>query len=337
MGEVRGVPDLLDGYTADTVPTLSPVRDALERYRAAVSAFNAAEPNDLGTTLSDLSGEIEHTVDQLDVLDRIPAAFAAALRQLDASYNPFSPIEGATLRAEDGHSLNNLILAYLIQPGATDAEADQIAEALRRYNGSLDSLEESLPEGLAGDAYAVVQTLNRYEGWSGALGKFGRVGGNAALAAYESTRLTDLRARYPASSRVVVQASRSADAADAVLQTNRPFLPSLGVHAPAGVATAARVGTRAVGVAGMGLNVVDAVYDAQNEDWRGVASNAVAFTGSWVLMASIGGPVTMTVAAVAVVGSLIYEANREEIHRMADAAADSLGDAAEAVGDFFGF
>lgn len=84
MAEVRGTPDRLEEYTAATLPTLDRAREALDAYRRAIAAFNAAGPNDLGTTLSDRSPDIEATLVELRALDATPAAFGAALRELDA-------------------------------------------------------------------------------------------------------------------------------------------------------------------------------------------------------------------------------------------------------------
>lgn len=331
MALVSGAPDLLEAYTAATTPTLDRVRDTLADYRDAVAAFNAA-PDDLGATLTDLSGEPDDTVEQLDVLDRIPAAFAAALREVDAAYDADAQTPGQTLRAQDGHPINRRILAHLVNPGATREEADELAEAFRGYNGTIDSLAERLPLGLAREAHAVLERLNRDDGWRGALGQFGRVGGNTWLALSESSRLTDLRTRYPSTSRVVIQATNHADATADVLRANDPFLPSLGARLPPHLSTAARVGSRAatgVGVAGLAASAVDLGHDLASRDVGGAISNVASFTGGGILLLAFGGPVTMTLGAVLVVGSLIYEANSEEI----DAAVVSALDSASADRD----
>ncbi len=315
MGLVSGAPDLLDAYTARTVPTLDHVRDALADYRDAVAACNAA-PDDLGATVTDLSGEAQDTVEQLDVLDRVPAALAAALRQVDRSYDADAQAPGQTLHAEDGHPINRLILAHLVEPGATDAEADELAASFRHYNGTVDSLAERLPLGLARQAHRVFERLNRDDGWRGSLAQFGRVGGNTWLALSESDRLADLRARYPSTSRVIVQAANAADDAADVLRANDPFLPSLGARLPPQLTGAARLGTKAItglGVAGLVASAIDFDQDLKNQDVGGAISNAAALTGGGILLLALGGPVTMTLGAVLVVGSLIYEANSAEI------------------------
>jgi len=323
MGQVSGAPERLEGYTADTAPTLQRAREALDDYRTAIHAYDTA-PNDLGTRLGDRAGQAVDTIDQLEVLDRIPAAFAAALREIDHSYQP-----GGVLHADDGHGINRRILAHLVQPGATPEQADRTAAAFDRYDGTLDSLAEHLPPGLARDAHAVFQQLNRHDGWRGSLAQFARVTGNTWLALSESRRLSHLRTRYPATSRVVTQATHAATTATDTLRTNRPFLPHLGAHLPPHLAPAAQVaarGTKLLGSIGLVASGADLVYDLGNRDAGGVLSNLASVGGSGILLAGVGGPVAMTAAAVLVVGSLIYEANKQDIDQ---AVIDALGGSAD--------
>lgn len=323
MAEVKGVPDLLEPYTDDTLPTLPPVRDALERYRAALAAFNAAEPNDLGTTLDDRSPDLEATLDQLDVLDRIPAAFAAALRQLDTTFEPGAAAPGATLAAQGGDQLNALIRDH-IAPDPFAPDADRTEQLLRHFNGTVDGLDEEVP------AVAPLENANRYDGWRGAFSQFGRHGTNAWIAHAEANRIGNLATRYAPTTRVVVQAGISAEDAANALSRNTPIARMLDVRIPPALTRAGKV----FGGVGITLNVLDAGQDLENEDWAGLGSNAASIAGSLILMGT-GGPLIMTAGAVLVVGSLIYEANREEIDHMVGAARDRLAEVAEAVGGLF--
>lgn len=325
MAEVKGVPDLLEPYTDDTLPTLPPVRDALERYRAALAAFNAAEPNDLGTTLDDRSPDLEATLDQLDVLDRIPAAFAAALRQLDTTFEPGAAAPGATLAAQGGDQLNALIRDH-IAPDPFAPDADRTEQLLRHFNGTVDGLDEEAP------ALAPLQNASRHEDWRSALGQFGRHGTNAWIANAEAERIANLSARYPRTSRVVIHGARSATEAANALSDNTPLARTFHVRVP----PVLRVTGKALGGVGIGLNLADALYDVRNEDVAGFASNAAAVAGGLTLMFA-SAPLLVTAGAVLVVGSLIYEANREEIDHMVTAAREKLGDAAERVGDLLDF
>lgn len=324
MVEVRGVPELLDEYTERTLPAVERVLDALGRYRAAVAAYNAAARNDLGSRLEDLSDDLIDTLRRLGVLDRVPTAFAAALRELDASYDPGAAGPALSLSAPSGDRLRERIL-------------DEFAGQDTEYAGTLlDPGQASFRDDL--------QVATRAEDLRGSLAQFGRVGGNALLARDEGERLAALRARYPhtrawldandlpaqlrlrtggAYNRVVVQAARSADDAAGALRTNRPLLPSLGVPGSAQLARLRGATYTGLGAAGMGLSFLDGISDFRDEDWGGVTSNATSIVGSALLMAS-GGPITMTVGAVLVVGSLIYE-NREELGRLAGWAGERLG------------
>lgn len=111
MAQVRGDPDRLEEYTEATRPTLERTREALDAYRRAIVAFNAAWPNDLGTTLSDRSPEIEATLVELHALDETPAAFGAALRELDASGGVITVDEAAFRRelAKDRGLVDQLV------------------------------------------------------------------------------------------------------------------------------------------------------------------------------------------------------------------------------------
>ena len=80
---VRGDPDRLEAYTEDALAALEPARDAVEDYADAAAAFNAAGPNDLGSSLEDLGPSLRAELELLQALNAAPAAFAFALRHLD--------------------------------------------------------------------------------------------------------------------------------------------------------------------------------------------------------------------------------------------------------------
>jgi hypothetical protein len=129
VGNVRGQPEALEAYTAATLATHPAVLDALDRYRHAVTAFDAADPNELGTSLDDHSAAIESTLDRLAELDRIPAAFAGALRASDEATSlryggnlALSVPDGARFRAD--------LQARLEHPDATDEELAEVSDAI---------------------------------------------------------------------------------------------------------------------------------------------------------------------------------------------------------------
>jgi hypothetical protein len=74
--------DALDAYTRRTLGALPPVRAAIDRYRVAWARVIDAS-SDVVIDLDDRSAALQHRLDLLDHVDRLPAAFAAALRDLD--------------------------------------------------------------------------------------------------------------------------------------------------------------------------------------------------------------------------------------------------------------
>lgn len=344
MIRVQGVPELLDAYSDDTLSMLDRVRSALGDCREAVAAFNAAEPNDLGGRVADGSVDLLDVVDALEVLDRIPAAFAAALRELDAGYDPAALGPALVLHAEADGQLRRLLLTGVAGRWASGAERARVAGVLRRWDDTPDA-----PPPLV--------AATRADDWRGAVNQFSRHLGNGVLTGVESRRLADLRVRYPVShawlnpsgyhadqlaraagthNRVVLQAGRSADEAATALRANSPLLPSLGVHLPSGLLRAGKTAGGAVGFAGAVITVADTFQDVDDRDWAGVASNTASLAGSGLLFLS-GGPITMTAGAVLVVGSLIYEANREEIDAMAGRVVQCMSGVARSISGIFDF
>jgi len=345
MEQVRGVPELLDAYSEHTLATLERVREVLDRCAEAVAAFNAADPNDLGTTIVDRSADLLGTIDALELLDRIPAAFAAALRDLDAGYDPAAFAPGAVLHADADTRLRRLILAGVAGAGASGAERARISRVLRHF--------DAMPDAPASVAFAV-----RHEDWRSAVNQFGRHAGNGLMSGHESRRLAALRARYPLSrgwidlagwepgvvartggtrSRVILHAARSADDAALALRGNNALLPTLGVHIPPGLLAAGKVTSRTVGGVGLVVAAVDFGEDLDDGDVGGSISSGTSLVGGVLLMGVFANPAFITAGAVLVVGSLIYEANREDIDAMARTVGQSMSGAARAVGDFFDF
>lgn len=121
---IRADPARLDHYTEVTVPSIARGRGAIEEYRRAIAAFNAARPNDLGSHLDDLSGPLLESLDRLTRLDELPAAFAAALRHLDHSYTDTA--DGQVLSTEDRDAFHLLVTTHLA------ANDDDLFDELRR-------------------------------------------------------------------------------------------------------------------------------------------------------------------------------------------------------------
>lgn len=345
MEQVGGVPELLDAYSEGTLPALDRVRAALGDYAEAVAVFNAAEPNDLGSVVADQSPDVLDAVDALEILDRLPAAFAAALRDLDARYDPAASAPGRTLHADADSRMRRLLLDGVAGQAASGAERARIAQVLRRWDNLVD-------------APAPVAPVVRHEDWRSAANQFARHLFNGLLSAHDSRRLAALRARYPRSlqgysptawspevvarmggvhNRSVLHAARYADDTAVALSRNTALLPSLGVHIPPNLLVAGRAASGTLGFAGLAFTALDLRQDIDDGDVGGSISSGASFVGGLLLLGVVTTPVAITAGAVLVVGSLIYEANREEIDAMALRMGQSMTDAARAVGDFFDF
>lgn len=130
MGTVRGNPDRLDAYTAETLPEVGLALDSLQDYTDAVLAFNGAAPNDLGNTVADHSGTVGEALDGLALLDAMPAAFAAALRAVDTT-SGLGADGGTWLQSDDSELVNAFVMARLTDPTATDEQVLEQAQALK--------------------------------------------------------------------------------------------------------------------------------------------------------------------------------------------------------------
>lgn len=122
-GAVRGDPDLLEAYSQDALPQVEALQDLAAEYAVAVASFNAALPNDLGTSIPGRSAALDSTLEALHRLDRLPAAFAEALRTLDrfaAALEGWPDWFGQAGTRDE--RLLALTAARLDQPAATDAQ-----------------------------------------------------------------------------------------------------------------------------------------------------------------------------------------------------------------------
>lgn len=146
MAVIRGHPERLEDYTGRTRARVAQSHLPLGDYQQALTAFNAA-PNDLGGGLPDRAGVIGAHLDALSRLDRQPAAFAWALRELDAGWG--YPRYDGTLATSFTDLFDALAAARADDPLASDAAVTR--RALRsladRYARRLDALavEEAYP------------------------------------------------------------------------------------------------------------------------------------------------------------------------------------------------
>lgn len=135
MGDsVRGNPELLAAYSEDMLPQVGALRPLVEDHAAAVSAYNAASPNDLGSSVPDRSGAIDASLEALHRLDRLPAAFAEALRSVDRFGDGLEVLpDWFGYSGTRDERLLALTRARLEQPFATDAELMAAAKESLRH------------------------------------------------------------------------------------------------------------------------------------------------------------------------------------------------------------
>lgn len=158
MGQViQAHPGRLEDYTARTAPTIQPALDAIDGYRRALARFEAA-PNELGAPdLHDHSGELTRIVEELSVLDELPAVFAEALRVLDEGVDPTT----GTLSTADVNRFNALVAVRVADPDATTDEVVEQADALlaAAESGDSDALDRLREAG--GAALIAVRVLDQ--------------------------------------------------------------------------------------------------------------------------------------------------------------------------------
>jgi hypothetical protein len=126
---VTGDPVRLEAYTDTTAPTVAPTLAGVDDYAAALHTFLRAAPNDLcGPVLADRSPGLERLLEELQVLDDAPAAFAAALRVLDQRFSCDPTVDGRR-SVRDDELLRAAIAARLIDPTTTMGDyAAQVAQ-----------------------------------------------------------------------------------------------------------------------------------------------------------------------------------------------------------------
>lgn len=296
-------PDRLDVYAEEVAQLASITLTETDDYQAAIRAFNAAGPNDLGSRVPDRSEEVREAVDDLLGLGRMMGGFAAALRQIDAG--SAARMHGAAgLRSaplDDGFA--TLVAANTAMPGATAAQAREFADTLRdAASGDASALERLKQAG--NTALLAVKTVEALESARDA-------GMSVLRSLVHAWRLlhaaVDLDlARNPDRN---IWGSISSPAhlpeQNRVLQARLAVRQFRHERAAAVARTMNTLGKsgRALGAVGVGLNFYDGYRDIQEEDWGGVVSNGAAIAGS-VLMVN---PITAPIGAALVVGSLIYE------------------------------
>lgn len=126
-GRTRGVPDALEEYTRTTVPAVSSLAAPISDVQLAVMALSQAA-SDIAVAVPDRSAAWLDWVGTMRAVDELPAAFAFALRELDAQMcgqlpagigaAPTGGAPGALLDADDAHAFA-LALAWLERPYAT--------------------------------------------------------------------------------------------------------------------------------------------------------------------------------------------------------------------------
>lgn len=140
-------------------------------YHGAIAAFNAAEPNDLGSHLEDLSGALEESLERLALLDELPAAFAAALRELDRSSTVTSGRPARVLSVDDPAAFRRAVAEHLLLAGMPTPGGDDLLDDLRRAGQWVDEQRnrlsklgewfENLPEAVDVAVEYVTTTLRR--------------------------------------------------------------------------------------------------------------------------------------------------------------------------------
>lgn len=85
MSEViRADPHRLAEFSADMAPLVPPVRDALDRYGAALATLRTAGVDHLGACPADASPRLHALLDRLQELGQVPGRFGQALAVADA-------------------------------------------------------------------------------------------------------------------------------------------------------------------------------------------------------------------------------------------------------------
>jgi hypothetical protein len=145
---IKGDPDRLEQYTSMTLPTLAPAQADAADYGTLVAALNNA-PSSMSFWVGNYSGWIGSELSAIERVDRRPAAFGFALRQLDR-FVADMPRDRRWLHTSDVELFDALVDARLAHP--TDPDADI-------YRLALDALTGT-PQELAGQVSSVLDQLN---------------------------------------------------------------------------------------------------------------------------------------------------------------------------------
>lgn len=128
MTTIGGDPARLEDYSQDAVRMMTSMVDAVADGAEAIARFNAARPNDLGSTIPDIAPLVEADLDLLAQIDRAPEAFAFALRNLDTLDLATNPLLRIQLTSEEW--LDALSAAWLNDPDAPLDDLVADAESL---------------------------------------------------------------------------------------------------------------------------------------------------------------------------------------------------------------
>lgn len=329
-------PGRLTAFSAVTRRTIAPALDATADHSAAIRAYQSA-PNDLSTRcFVDHGGTVEALLTDLATFDELPEAFARALNALDGRMGP-----ALALSADVPVGFVGAVDAALLDPSAT-----------------ADELRRAAADGADGDTPVWKLVWNAYDHPNGAygsvvslvnVGRWGRATSRLqhveamATTSHLDLRWTGLnRAGRRAMARQLVRQGRralpgaraAAAAADDAMRAGRGPLAGLASRVPPRVASTAGALARPLGFAGVGIGAWETYGHIDDGQWVDAGFSGAGMVGGGLLLVA-GGPVTLTVGGVLVLGSLGYE-YREEIADGARWVWDKGGDAIGAVGDGLG-
>lgn len=129
----------LEAYGEDVGASVWHAEEARTRYSQAVARFNDAQPNDLGSAITDRTATIGNHLRELRTVNRIPPAFATALRIVDE--------RGLDLDTFGANPLfDNLVEAATAMPLAA---SDQIVRAALRADEARRAQSEAEGRALA--------------------------------------------------------------------------------------------------------------------------------------------------------------------------------------------
>jgi hypothetical protein len=149
---IAGDPDRLEQYSSTTLPLIGPTHDDASTYGAAIADLDSAAST-IPLFVPDYSAWIAAELGVIDSIDRRPAAFAFALRQLD-HFVAETPRDRTYLYTNDSQLFDALVAARLAHPAASDAATYEMA--LNAVTGS--------PTQLAGQLEGVISNIDQAMG-----------------------------------------------------------------------------------------------------------------------------------------------------------------------------